>query len=210
MRRNTAPGFLLATPKLIDHNFKKTVILLFQHDEEGAMGLVISHPTEYNLKSLLDEAGLDAGGPGLATVPVYVGGPVSPESGWLIFENDRIFTFCHGAASSGNEPACPTCDDEQLILDESFKVEEGLMISGSSDVFELFTGAGFPGRAIFCLGYAGWGPGQLDDELDEGDWLPVPMNRAILFGTKPEDAWIAAFRQAGIEPGLWSFKPGEA
>lgn len=184
------------------------------------MGLVISHPTEYNLKSLLDEAGLDAGAPGLANVPVYLGGPVSPESGWLIFENERIFTCDHADKSvregdqiddkGRGEPACQTCDDEQLILDESFKVEEGLMISGSSDVFEMFTGAGFPGRAIFCLGYAGWGPGQLDDELDEGDWLPVPMNRAILFGTKPEDAWIAAFRQAGIEPGLWSFKPGEA
>ena len=192
MRKRMAPCLLAATPRLADPMFRKSVVLLFQHDAEGAIGLVINKRTEFDLKSLLTEAGVESGASGLENVSVHVGGPVSPETGWVLFDG-----------------CGPDHTRYAEIAADSFQIDGDLMASGSSDVFDVFARDGFPGRAIFCLGYAGWGPGQLDDELQDNDWLPLPLDRELMFDVNPTERWLAIFHRSGIDPNLWALEPGE-
>jgi putative transcriptional regulator len=183
--KHLPPTLLLASPSLQDPNFRATVVLLFRHDEEGAMGLVVNRPTEHPLGELLESLELVAADPSTARLSIGFGGPVSPGIGWIVYE---------GGEGEG----------------ESFQVLGDVRVSGSRSVLEQVVRRQVIGRFLFVLGYAGWAAGQLESELEAGAWVPAPVDRRLLFEEDPEKRWRAAYLAQGIDPGLWSASVGNA
>lgn len=177
-----APGFLIASPPLGDPNFDRTVVLLVQHGESGALGFVINRVAPLGLFELLTQAGYEVGAP-RGGAPVLFGGPVQPTSGWIL-----------GADLGAHEGA----------LD----VTEGLQITPARTAFDAVAKAAkelprkdFEAQArLVLLGYSGWGPGQLEGEIAAGAWLPVPFDASILFGTPIEERWERAYALMGLTP----------
>jgi putative transcriptional regulator len=179
MFKSLAPGFLLATPPLTDPSFKQTVVLLFAHTLDGAMGLVINRPSRRFLGEVVDSAGLECPEATLRGRRVFNGGPVQSESGWVVFE---------GPDTRG----------------ESFSIAGDLRVTGSLDVFKELLRDRNRGRMMFLLGYSGWGPGQLDAEVEGGSWMPVPPRAGTIFEIPVEERWRYAYLECGIDPNLWS------
>jgi putative transcriptional regulator len=184
MTKSYAPGILLATPTLTDPNFSRTVVLLFHHDEKGSMGLIVNRPSERRLGEVLAAAGLKSGDPAVPGLAVCQGGPVVTESGWVVFE--------------GTDPR-----------GQSFDLGDGMRVTGSLDVFKDLLKRRAARRMLFALGYAGWGPGQLDMEMEAGAWIPVGIDRSLLFEAPFDERWRRGFQAMGIDPNLWSMVPGD-
>ncbi len=173
---------LCAVPQLADDNFKRRVVFMLDHDERGALGLVINHVGSNTIAEVADGLGLHwRGNP---RQRVRTGGPVEPSRGWILHDDPRW------------DPAA------QRVID-------GLWLTTSLDQVTRAghhdTGAS-PMRLMFALGYAGWGPEQLEAELAEGTWLPVPVGVDALpvhwmFDAEPEAMWSEALEAAGLSPG---------
>jgi putative transcriptional regulator len=170
-----APTFLVAMPQLLDPNFRRTVVLLVHHDEEGTFGIVLNRSTEITAPSLC--ATLDIAWHGGQAEPIGWGGPVQPQTGWVLFHDDSDTTFG---------------DDVKYLA-------AGVHFAGSLDVLRRIAVAP-PQRLRLLLGYAGWGPGQLENELAEGAWLLAPVSRDLVFDTDPARMWEGVLRGMGIEP----------
>lgn len=168
-----APGFLVAVPQLGDPAFQRSVVLMMEHSSEGAFGVVVNRPGRLTLGEVGSTQGLDVD-LGCRKEHVYVGGPVQPERGFVL----------HGRSD----------------LPESIGLVPGLWVSSSLDVLRSLLGAGGNDWRL-CLGFAGWGPGQLEQELKEGAWLTTPASADHVLATAPKQAWEAVIRDMGIEPG---------
>lgn len=177
--------FLIAMPALADPNFAHTVTLVCEHSKEGAMGLVINRPADITLGEVLDHMDIPAA-PGVDRErPVVAGGPVQREAGFVI-----------------HSPPGP--------WESSLRVSEEIEVSSSRDIlFALAEGAG-PERFLITLGYAGWGPGQLEQELADNAWLSGPADPEILFNTPFEARWQAAAALLGVDLSLLSSEVGHA
>ena len=160
---------------LVDPNFRRSVVLMLEHDDEnGALGLVVNRATTYLVESLCDS--LDLGWNGSPAACVGWGGPVGQETGWVLMDD---------ATADGT-------DAEPLV--------PGLNWSRSEDPLRRVAEA--PGRdSRVYLGYAGWMPGQLEREIADGSWLVVPIDDPLVFETEIDDIWAQAIRLLGIEPG---------
>lgn len=169
-----APGFLIAVPQLGDPNFHRAVVLMLEHSEQGAMGIVVNRPAPLKLADVAQAQGLGTGA-GYEDAYVFVGGPVEPERGFVL--HDR--------------PDMP----------EAMAIAEGLYVSGSVDSLKLLF-AGRPEHFRLCLGYAGWGPGQLERELSEGAWLTASPARRHVLETPPPQVWDAVIREMGFDPAM--------
>lgn len=176
-----APTLLVATPPLVDPNFKETVVLLFLHNKSGAMGIVINRPTEYTVGEILGHM-TEVDYPYLADT-VFWGGPVSRETGWFVFK--------------GEDPS-----------NRSLELGKGLRISGSLDL-ALALPSVAEGSPIFYMGYAGWAPGQLEREIEEGAWLTTDLDPELIFEVPVEKRWNAVYERLGIDPTMWVSTPGE-
>ena len=175
------PGLLVASPALDGSLFSRSVILLAQYSEEGAMGVVINRELGVTMGELMQQ--LEMGAPRQPEVNVMWGGPVEPGAGLVVL--------------SGRS---------QLPEGRCVLAVEGtdLGVSASRIVLEDVTRGQLPGDFMVCLGYAGWGPGQLDQEISEGSWLMTDLDLGILFGLSPEERWqqcVASLGQA--LPLLW-------
>jgi putative transcriptional regulator len=152
---------LISSPLLHDPNFRRTVVLMTHHDEEGAMGLVLSRPSEIRVSDAVPE---------LADLPgdelVYVGGPVQPEAVVVLVEHE-------------SEPELP------IVGNIAF-------MQAGADVVELDSI-----RARVFAGYSGWGPGQLEGELEESSWIVVPAEPDDAFAPDPDDLWRAVLHRKG-------------
>lgn len=179
--RSLAPGLLVALPQLLDPNFKRTVVLLIHHDESGTFGLVLNRPSEISAESLCATLGIDWRG--AASDRVDWGGPVQPNTGWVLL----------GAEGAGD--------------DEASEVAAGVHFAGS--LATLRRVAESPGEELrLFLGYAGWGPGQLESELAQGAWLLAPANVDVIFHVEPEILWEHVLRRLGIDPVTLVATPG--
>ncbi len=169
-----APSFLVAMDILVDPNFRRSVVLMLEYDEEdGALGLMINRSTDYPVASLCDN--LDIAWRGEPDTCVGWGGPVGQETGWVLI----------GDASADGTDAV--------------SLVPGLHWSRSQETLRRVTEA--PGRETrIYLGYAGWAPGQLEREIAEGAWLVVPADGPLVFETELEDIWAQTVRLLGIEP----------
>src|SRR5450432_4212087 len=172
-----APGLLLAAPPLADPNFERSVVLLSAHGPEGAFGWVLNGQESMPLSELLVRTQLAESAPKIAGVVRY-GGPVSQEQVWLLYP-------------SGVLPA---------DLEGQMEVAPGIMASASRKVLELVAAGPVPPGLITLLGYARWGPWQLENEIKSGPWLPTDVNSEIVFDTPLENLWARAYARVGATP----------
>jgi len=168
---------LIAMPTLADPNFWRTVVLIGVHSpEEGAFGLVINRPLDVRLADVLREIGEEATP---ARLPeVLGGGPVEPTHGFVLYEQDDTVADDH---------ALHICDD--------------MSVSGSTDTLAGLVQSESEKRFYLLLGYSGWAPGQLEQEIEENSWLLAPIDRSIIFDTPAQDRWTAALASIGVDPG---------
>ena len=173
MSDELAPGFLIAVPQLADPNFRQSVILLLERNDEGALGVVINRSSPLLLKDLCQDHDIPYSGE--PDKRVRQGGPVEPEQGLVLY---------------GAEHEDP----------EGREVVAGLHVSASRGTLGRLCDLA-SGRFQCYSGYAGWGPGQLEREIEEGSWVVAPANPTSIFDLPPEAMWCGSLRSLGIEPG---------
>jgi putative transcriptional regulator len=164
-------------PQLRDPNFHRAVVLLVHHDEEGTFGLVLNRPGDLPVRDLCE--GIECRWGGAFSETVFSGGPVQTNTGWVLFQDGQYL--------------------EEWLEDEITDVGEGLVFGGSLDVLRAVASSAPPDTRLF-LGYAGWGPGQLETELAEGAWLVAPLSRDAIFDVDPKSMWDHVVRSLGIDP----------
>ena len=185
----TQPRFLtgqllLAMPGMGDPRFERAVIVMCAHDEDGALGIGIGHHRPgVRFRKLVEQLGLDAGE--APDVPVHHGGPVEPGRGFILHSDDW------GGQDTVAIPGV------------------GAM-TGTLDILKAIVEGRGPSRWLIALGYAGWGEGQLDEEMTRHGWFAAPNSAAILFETDAGERWEAGFRASGIDPRLLSTETGAA
>jgi putative transcriptional regulator len=172
-------ALLLSMPQLQDPNFTRTVVLLCDYGPEGAFGLVLNRPTDMAASAMVRlEPPVAAGN----DLPLFIGGPVEPERGWILLSTEP--------------PA-----DFKLIRD-------GLYLSTSQTLLrEVLETAPAP-RARIIAGYAGWRPGQLDDELTHSSWLMSDVDLDLVFDTPADAMWETAIRRMGADPSMLTTSHG--
>lgn len=176
-----APGLLLAMPQLQDPNFTRAVVLMIEHGEDGSFGLIVNQPSTMDAATLLGAMDIEWGGDEEAVV--WSGGPVMPTSGWVL----------HGPTPTV-APAVRSLDKGSTI-----QVVPGLALSTSPDNLRAIA-AEPPPRVRLLLGYSGWGPGQLAQEMARGAWLVADATPELVFDTPADDMWETAMRSLGIDP----------
>ena len=181
-------------PGLEDESFSRSVVYLCEHSERGALGLIINKPSDITLKSLFDKVDLSLRREDLTREPVFQGGPVQTERGFVLHEPmlmDRAETDESAYASTMTIPG-------------------GLEMTTSKDVLEaLSTGAG-PRRVLITLGYASWGEGQLESELAENAWLTVAADLSVIFDTPVPERYDRALSLLGLKAWMLSPEAGHA
>lgn len=177
--------FLIAMPAMMDPNFTGSVVYVCEHTDKGALGLVINRPTELTLQSLFDKIDLRLEIAPWKDAPVYFGGPVQTERGFVL----------HVPAGQ---------------YSSSLAVGDDIALTTSKDVLEALAGGSGPAKLLVTLGYSGWGAGQLESEVSANAWLTVDAQPSIIFDTPAEARQSAALRLLGIDPGQLSALAGHA
>ncbi|MCU0812808.1 MAG: YqgE/AlgH family protein [Burkholderiaceae bacterium] len=181
--------FLIAMPGMADDNFAGSVVYLCEHSEKGALGLVINKPIDIKLKNLFEKVDLTLDREDLAEAPVYFGGPVQTERGFVL----------HEKMGTDGSP-----------FNSTLEIPGGLEMTTSKDVLEAMSAGGGPKKVLVTLGYSGWGAGQLEDEIGRNGWLTVQADPQIIFDTPAEQRYERAVRLLGIDPRMLSQDAGHA
>ena len=168
-------NFLISMPQLDDPSFNQTVVLICKHDESGAMGIVINRNTEHTLKDIFVQLDIESTSPLYCKLPVLEGGPVYPELGLIV----------HTASND--------------IWESSLPISEDLVLTSSRDILESMARGIGPEKTLMSLGYAGWGPGQLETEIQANAWLTTPVNTHILFSGPVAEKWQSSARLIGVD-----------
>lgn len=191
---NLTNHFLIAMPGLQDDVFHRSVVYLCEHSQRGALGLVINKPCDIDMKGLFAKVELPLRREDLFDAPVFLGGPVQTERGFVLHEA----TF-----SAANQPADP-------VYASTMSIEGGMEMTTSKDVLEaLSTGSG-PRKVLISLGYAAWGEGQLESELSENSWLTVAADPELIFNTPVAQRYDKALALLGLESWMLSSQAGHA
>ncbi|MGQ0429867.1 MAG: YqgE/AlgH family protein [Gammaproteobacteria bacterium] len=177
---------LVAMPSLADPNFSHSVTLICEHNERGALGIVINRPLEMRMSEVLDQLSLATEDTRLRDMPVLAGGPVQRDRGFVL----------HRPAPQPFESTMP--------------VSESLWVTTSRDVLAALAEGCGPPQAVMALGYAGWEAGQLEEEVLQNAWLTVPCDDALVFELPYEQRWHAAARLLGVELSRISSQAGRA
>ena len=176
---------LISMPQLRDPYFSQTTTLLTEFNEDGAMGLILNRPLGVNLTHIM---GTEAPTEKEKAVKVYWGGPVQTDRGWILHE-------------------------DSMLSKDSVEIEEGLFLSSSEETLQkMIDTRGEPGasRFRFFLGYAGWGPGQLEQEMAASSWITAPIDRTLIFDPKSKSTWERSFVTLGIDPHSLASTPQSA
>jgi putative transcriptional regulator len=171
------PGLLLAAPRLGDPNFGGTVVLLGAHEDGGSIGWTINGDKLAEGAEIVRATGLVAAGASLPAVfehPALSGGPVSPESVWIMYRRA----------------------DGDALLPGSLAIGEEIAVTSSLDALRTLIGGGGPSEVRLLIGYAGWGPGQLEREVSKGVWLPAAADADLLFDASTSTLWQRAYAGA--------------
>jgi putative transcriptional regulator len=170
-----APSFLLSMPQLVDPNFNRTVVLLCKHNEDGALGIVVNRPLVTTGRVVVN---LD---PPVSTereLQVWVGGPVEPQRSWILVGDEN----------------------EEEDEGRGIRITNHLYLSTSPDLLRRLLEPSPPPRTRLIVGYSGWGPGQLEAELQASSWLMSEVDRDLIFDTPPDKMWETAIRRLGADP----------
>lgn len=182
---NFANQLLIAMPGLNDPNFSRSVTFLCQHNEDGALGIVINRLSDLRLNDLLEQMQIMTALPEVANAPVFIGGPVQTDRGFVLHE--------------------PGGDWHSTV-----QVSPEVSLTTSRDVLEAMAIGEGPRRTLVALGYAGWGAGQLEQEMLANSWLSVAAAAEVLFHAPIETRWGRAVALAGIDPNRLSSVSGHA
>lgn len=181
---NLTNHFLIAMPGMRDPQFARTVTYVCQHSDEGALGIIVNRPIELTLKDIMTQMKIDAIDARLADIPVFSGGPMQPERGFVLHE-------------SGEEEWTST-----------LRLSDRLSLTTSRDILEAMGRGEGPDNALVALGYAGWGKGQLEDEIIQNAWLNAEAEQSIIFRQPPAKRWKAAARLMGVDISLLTTQAG--
>lgn len=169
--RNLTNTFLIAVPSLRDPNFARTVVLICDHSKDGAFGLVINRLLLSSFSPISSSFDVKES---LVNIPVYYGGPVKPEQGYVLYASHHNYY-------------------------PSIKIHDTLILTTAKEILlDIAAGKG-PEKFLFILGFAGWAPGQLERELMEDSWLIAPSDNRIIFDTPLNERWMAAARLIGVD-----------
>ena len=169
---STAPGILIAVPSLQDPNFHRSVVVMIEHDAQGALGLVVNAPTPHGCADVAE--GFELRWPGSPDALLMRGGPVEPQSLWMLHDDGWCF-------------------------DETMRVADGIGVSRSREALTRMC-EGEEATLRMLVGYSGWGPGQLEREIAEGAWITGPISADLVFRWPAEETWERALRGLGIDP----------
>lgn len=179
--QNLQNHFLIATPVLEGSYFSRSVTYICEHNDDGAMGIVVNQPAGMTLKDLLGIADAEAEVDGLhEKLQVLSGGPVSRDRGFILHST-------------------------QAGWSSSLALNSEIMVTTSKDILTVIGNEQGPEKSIVALGYAGWSPGQLEEELESNSWLTVEADMDLLFNVPAEDKWQAAIDKLGID--IWKLSP---
>jgi putative transcriptional regulator len=173
-----APGLLVAAPPLEDPNFDRSVVLLASHGETGAFGWIINGQKVMSLSELATHAGLRCDDPRAANSSVNVGGPVGREQVWLLYRTEERLS----------------------TVPDQFDVGHGITASPSQKVLEAMLRGQTPKSLRGVMGFAGWEPAQLENEIGRGSWLPTNAEASLVFDVSLKDMWTQAYQRAGTSP----------
>ena len=189
-RINLTNQFLIAMPGMADDNFSRAVVYLCEHTEKGALGLVINKPIDITLRNLFEKVELSLTRDDLAESPVFFGGPVQTERGFVLHErqSDAVSPYSSTLSIPGG----------------------GLDMTTSKDVLEAVSNGAGPKRLLITLGYSRWGAGQLEDELGRNGWLTVDATPEVIFDTPIEQRYDRALSLLGFDPRMLSQEAGHA
>jgi len=181
----TTPVLLMAMPQVLDPFFHRSVVLLLHHEDAGSFGFIVNRPTGIKVSEILK--GMDVSWSGREETVAFFGGPVQPQLGTVLFA-----------------PVLPETDPE----DSATEVAPGVALTQHiGDLSRLAEAP--PDQFRLILGYAGWGEGQLMEEILRNDWLTAPVSSDLIFASDPDEVWGAALRSVGIDPAaLPSWLPG--
>jgi putative transcriptional regulator len=183
MSASLAPAFLLSMPQMLDPNFSRTVVLLCEHSDKGAFGLVVNRPMTTTGRVMVN---LD---PPVSTdreLQVWVGGPVEPERSWILV----------GARSGEPHEG------------RDVQIAEGVYLSTDPDLLMRLLEPSPPELARLIVGYSGWAPGQLEAELEASSWLMSDVDRDVIFNTPADKMWETAIRRLGADPATLQMSRG--
>jgi len=177
--------FLIAMPTMLDPNFYHTVTYIIEHNEDSAIGIVINQPVALTFGEMAKQLGLVSDDSKLLNQTIFRGGPVELERGFVL----------HRPVGK---------------WDSTLKVSDNIAISTSSDVVEALAKGEGPSESLVALGYAGWGAGQLEQEMADNAWLSGPADADVIFKTNIEERWKAATKLLGVEINQISSAVGHA
>lgn len=177
--------FLIAMPSLNDTFFYHSVVYLCEHDDNGAMGLIINRPTQITVDELLSHINIDTPAVHNKEIPILFGGPVHKSQGMVLHDSDRAW-------------------------DASLKVSDSLYLTTSTDILKQIGRGTGPENMLIALGYAGWDAGQLEQEIIDNSWLTVESSHNIIFNTPAKERWQAAAALLGVDITLLSSSAGHA
>ncbi len=177
-----AGNFLVAVPRMEDPNFKRAVVLVCEHTKEGAFGIIINRILMNSFKPLLPAFEIEKS---KVDLPIYYGGPVRPEQGYVIYSP---FDKEYGA----------------------MKVTETLAVSTSKDILHDISKGKGPERFMLALGFSGWAPYQLEEELMMDSWLVAPLSYDVVFNMPPAERWREAAALIGVDFGRFFCSSGSA
>ena len=178
---NLTNQFLIAMPGMVDQTFAGAVVYLCEHTDKGALGLVINKPIDINLRNLFEKVELTLDRDDLADVPVFFGGPVQTERGFVLHER--------------------LADDSGHYNSSLAIAGGGLEMTTSKDVLEALSHGAGPKKVLVTLGYSGWRAGQLEEEISRNGWITVDAQPDIIFDTPVEQRYSKALSLLGIDPG---------
>lgn len=180
-----AGSLLVAMPQMSDPRFERAVIFMCAHNEEGAMGLVVNKLfDQLSFRDLLDQLEIPAG-PRLQQIRVHAGGPVEAGRGFVLHSDD-------------------------YLREGTMAVDSGFALTATTDILRAIADGDGPRTSILALGYAGWGPGQLEREFASNGWLHVPADPELVFGADLEHKWLLSLNKLGISPSVLSSQAGHA
>lgn len=171
---NLTHHFLIAMPNMADPHFSRTLTYIAEHNDQGALGVIVNRPIDMTLATLFERVELPLEAEGFAHQPVYFGGPVQTDRGFVLHR--------------------PGGDWHSTL-----KVNAEIGLTSSRDILQSIGSTGEPREVLVSLGYAGWAAGQLEQELADNAWLTVPADMAIIFDLPPEERLVAAMQKLGVD-----------
>jgi putative transcriptional regulator len=182
---NLSNHFLIAMPSVLDPVFGGSVVYLCEHNERGALGMVINKPTDMTMDSLLARLNLKPEINALAARPVMFGGPVQEDRGFVLHTPVGKFS-------------------------SMLQITDEIAFTTSKDVLEAFASGSGPERLLVSIGYSGWSAGQLEQEISSNGWLTVAADPKVIFDMPIEMRYSAALKLLGIDPMMLASEAGHA